>query len=37
MNNYKTRYAENADLLKKDMEKLTLLSQYIVSEVIIFI
>ena len=36
MNNYKTRYAENADILKRDQEKLFLLSQYIPMEITSF-
>lgn len=33
MQNYKTRYSENPEILKRDQEKLFLLSQYIPMEV----
>jgi hypothetical protein len=33
MNNYKNRYSENPEVLKRDLEKLFLLSQYIPTEV----
>jgi len=36
MENYKKRYAENEETLKKDQDKLFALSQYIPMEVIFF-